>query len=303
MKKIVIDQYRIDNLYDETHNNEYNSIVKSDSAFQLFKNRFIDPWYPMITASLKGNGIIIDIDTDINDNIIVKSINFPSGFPTIDFANPEKNNVSATQHEAGHFICVPENRCVRSQFGFHGGVPTLGIGGSPEPTKPNSAEIEAQAMAWEIILMRDLHKFNVDPYVVASSLQYANDFWLYNGNNNHEKIHWVVDIINKYVNEFGSIDEFERKWINRCEKLPELFKRESIRLNLNKKTPIETFNIDNIAYEEWSAKVSVYKEDDITQTTVDFFIPNDEDQFSEGFEFDTKNEALKFIERVKKHHL
>lgn len=77
----------------------------------------------------------------------------------------------------GHFVTLAKRAFVRPGFGFGGGVPELGW----EPwrdfhTKAVSHIPEAEAFAWEHILMTDLFGMSPDIRDLVSSLRYAVDF-------------------------------------------------------------------------------------------------------------------------------
>lgn len=269
---------------------EYRTYTESPKAFELFTRRFIHPWSPLLALSgYDGIGQMWQNDS-------LTSITFPLGFTA---TMNRTNDISAAQHEAGHFISVPEHRTVRPSFGFHGGIPSLGFYGlAPLPTKPNSADVEARAMAWEVILMRDLHGIEVDPATITSSLTFASDFWLYEGATNSEKLAWATGKVSRYVTLFGTIDDFERLWVERCEKLPELMRRETIRSTIFDTQPVETITVESIV-DNWAGQIHIYTVDDVQQAAVTIFNPSRPDLPPYDDSFDTKHEAIKFLERVK----
>lgn len=267
----------------------YNNIVTSESAFNTFVSRFIDPWRPLLLIdSTDGIRRVWDKETLVG-------LSFPRGYS----AWSGQNDISATQHEAGHFITVPEHRAVCPRFGFHGGIPLLGFKAPPVPSKANSFDVEAKAMAWEVILMRDIHGFELDPLQIASSLKYTNDFWLYDGKTDDEKIQLAASKIKEYVSKFEGIDQFEQLWTERCSKLPDLLRRETIRSNIAAITsPIETILMENVV-DDWIAEIRTYQVEDITQAEVTFILPRRLDLGSYHDLFDTKDQAIRFVERVR----
>jgi hypothetical protein len=204
----------------------------------------------------------------------------------------------------GHFVTVAKNRAVRFAFGFGGGVPDLGFDPSSRmPINPASASVEAKAIAWEYILMRDLHGLQPDVVDLASSLKYASDFDRYQGSSSDEKIAWVADKVRGYIAEFGGLARFDAAWTSRCQELPDLFARETIRANLYKSEPVTTETIDGING-DWIAVLKTYRQGDVSETSVtprqieDVF-----EEFSAYETFDTDTVARRWVQSVKDYYV
>lgn len=230
-------------------------------------------------------------------------------FPTKYAASRGKLDVSATQHEMGHFVTVPEARCIRNGFGFGGGVPILGLGNPYDPRNRMmlgnaSATVEAKAMAWEVILTRDLHGITLDYDDIAYSLVYTQDFLNYEGTNEKERLRWAAEKIIRYVNEFGTVDDFRSLWHARCKKLPDLFRREEIRLNLYEESPVFREEVPHV-YEGWHAIIEERTKENVSLFTVALKKDAPEDwEESEGVyeDFDTYDQAYRWIARVREAH-
>jgi hypothetical protein len=204
----------------------------------------------------------------------------------------------------GHFVTVAKNRAVRFAFGFGGGVPDLGFDPSSRmPINPASAIVEAKAIAWEYILMRDLHGLQPDVVDLASSLKYASDFDRYQGGSSEEKIAWVADKVRGYIAEFGGLAEFDAAWKNRCQELPDLFARETIRANLYKGEPVMTETIDGIN-DDWIAVLKTYRQGDVAETSVVLRQVDDVgEEFSAYETFDTDTAARRWVQSVKEFYV
>lgn len=269
------------------------AVMRSETAFNLVYHRFIAPFEPLI-----GVGGVDGVTQEWNDeeDRLVRFL-FPRGYA----ATSPGTDVGATEHEMGHFITVSEDRAVRAGFGFGGGMPELGF--SPDhrmPLSPASADVEAKAIAWEYILRRDLHGVEPDLYEMCASLKYATDFPLYEGKTDAERVTWVSGKVQGYVDAFGSVEDFERLWVARCQRLPELFRRENIRLNLYKTDPVNIERFPGVV-DGWSAELATFMRDGVSETTVT--ITADDDEMKMTCEsFLSEKAARNWVERVRSYY-
>lgn len=267
-------------------------ITSSEAARKRVYDRFIAPYEPLLGVS-GYDGISQKFDKSTNNLI---GLHFPGGYNGGVFGP----DVSATHHEMGHFITVSENRAVRRNFGFGGGLPLLGMDAFDRiATKPTSGYVEAKAMAWEIVLMRDLHGCDVEPMDIAKSLTFASDFMCYPGSEEKSRIAWAAELIEKHVGEFGTVDDFERLWVERCEKLPELFRLEDVRQGLYKLEPVKSEVLPEIN-SEWSALMETRSDQGVTEITVSLSSAHDPDgAYSVYQDFSSEQAALKWVAAVR----
>jgi hypothetical protein len=272
-----------------------NAVMRSEAAMARVVDRFIKPYEDYL--GIAGCDGVSQVWDDAGDNLI--GFRFPQGFQ----ATRSRVDVGATQHEMGHFVTVSKNRAVRVAFGFGGGVPDLGFDPlSRTPVNPASANVEAKAIAWEYILMRDLHGLQPDVDHLASSLKYASDFDRYEGGTPEERIIWVANKVRGYIADFGDLAAFDAIWRTRCLELPELFARESIRANLYKGEPVLTERIEGI-YDDWVAILKTYRQADVEETSVVLRQVDDVgEEFSAYEAFDTNTAARRWVQTVKEFY-
>lgn len=238
------------------------------------------------------------------DGDCLVGLQFPKGFG----ADRGQVDVSATQHEMGHFITIREANSVRKEFGFNRGIPLL-MDDYFDPmdcihTKAASAEVEAKAMAWEVILSRDLHGLDLDCSDICKSLSLTEDFRTYEGETDQQKLQWVADKIIRYVDEFGTADDFRRLWHARCEKLPELLRRETAFVALLQHEAVEVTSTGAVK-EGW---VSFIERRTDEAENIDHFTVviqrEQQDEWSEAVyrSFDTFRQAERWIELVREGH-
>lgn len=276
---------------------EFRNLKESQDAFERVKEIFFTPYADHI-----GIGGVDGVSQQRDAGRITKFL-FPKGFladRTVD--------VSATQHEMGHFITVPEPKCVRVGFGFNGGIPTF-WGDEYDPdnkiyVSPASANSEAKAMAWEVIISRDLHNLDLDHHFIARSLRLTDDFLRYEGKNEGERIDWVANKILGYVEEFGTIDDFKRIWDERCQKLPDLIRRENLREKMRGEDPVSISRMDDI-YEGWHAIIEEREKSDVQTFTV-HLMKDAPEEWEEGLSirrvFDTMKQATRWVESITAAH-
>lgn len=278
---------------------KFRSVDDAEKAFKVIDDEFIAPYSKYLR--LKGAD-------GVNQHWRDDKLEYFS-FPTKYSASQGKRDVSASQHEMGHFITVPEERCIRRGFGFGGGVPILSHS-DPYDRRNRmmlgnvSAAVEAKAMAWEVIMTRDLHGIELDYNDIASSLIYTDDFINYKGSTNKEKLHWAAEKIINYVDEFGSIDNFRKLWHKRCEKLPELFRREEIRCNIYDEKPVSREEIPHVN-DGWHAIIEERSKEDVQMFSVAIKRDDPEDwEKLEGIfeDFDTYDQAHRWVMRVREAH-
>lgn len=276
---------------------KFRNLEDSDAAFARLKAEFFDPWSEWL--ELDG---IDGVSQIWRDDTLVK-FRFPNGFGTMD-----RLDVSAAQHEMGHFVCVPEAKCIREGFGFGRGIPTF-VGNPYDPenriqVKAVSANAEAKAMAWEVIISRDLHNLDLNYSDIARSLQLTDDFLRYEGTNTRERLDWVTGKIIRYVEEFGTLDNFRALWRDRCSRLPELFRRESVKVALRSAAPVWTTHVRHVV-EGWHGIIEQRSSGDIETFTVILRRDDPEDwEFGEGIidEFDTLAQAERWIAGIREAH-
>lgn len=278
---------------------KFRSVDDADKAFKMIEDEFINPY----SQYLRLNG-----SDGVRQHWKNEKLEF-FAFPTKYAASQGKRDVSASQHEMGHFITVPEERCIRPAFGFGGGVPILSHF-DPYDSRNRmmlgnaSATVEAKAMAWEVILTRDLHGIELDYDDIASSLIYTEDFLNYKGSNDKEKLRWAAEKIIHYVNEFGTADDFRKRWRERCEKLPELFRREEVRANLYDEEPVSCVEVPHVN-DGWHAIIEERRKDDVKLFSVSLKRDDPEDwEKLEGIfeDFDSYDQAHRWIMRVRDAH-
>ena len=266
-----------------------DDILKSEDSLRLVRSRFFAPYEPLV--SISGYD---EIQLEWNEDDTLRGITFPKSFQ----AN-RKVNVQATLHEMGHFITVPEDRCARYGFGFGGGTPYVSMGEFYRlPTGPWSATSEGQAIAWEIIAARDLFGISPDYMTSCSALRHSFDFDLYPGKRDSDRIAWVAGMVEEWVAEFGTVDDFEALWRQRCDRLPTIFANEDLRQRLlsGEAAERELVNID-IGGDEWSFELATYNQGPIRHHTASVTCSAAEGQ--EEVEFFAEAEAgRKWIDRV-----
>jgi hypothetical protein len=282
-------------MFDDEAEDRIKAVTRSPEAYERLYARFFKPYETFLKVD-GYNGVSQVWD---KSEAQLLSFCFPIGFQ----ATTTHFDIAATQHEMGHFVTVAENRAVRVAFGFGGGMPELGWNPMLRmPINPASANVEAKAIAWEIILLRDMHGIDADVTMMASSLVHARDFDLYHGRTKDEKIAWAAEKVQGFIAEFGTVDEFDVLWRGRCQKLPELFERESVRANLYKSEPVATKRVDGIN-DDWIAVVKSYENGDVGETTVTLRqVDDEEEEFATHETFESETAALRWIERVSTYH-
>lgn len=278
---------------------KFRSVDDAEKAFKVIEDEFIAPYRKYLRLSGSDG---------VRQHWQDGKLEF-FAFPTKYAGSQGKRDVSASQHEMGHFVTVPEERCIRRAFGFGGGVPILS---HLDPYDPRnrmmlgnvSATVEAKAMAWEVILTRDLHGIDLDSSDIASSLIYTEDFLNYKGSNEKERLRWAAEKIIKYVDEFGTVDDFRKLWHARCKKLPELFRREEIRSNLYDEQPVSREAIPHVN-EGWHAIIEERTKEDVHIFSVALKRDDPEEwEKLEGIfqDFDTYEQAHRWVMRVREAH-
>jgi hypothetical protein len=261
----------------------------SPEALAMIRRRFADPFSP--TISIGGYD---EMRVEHANGGMASRLVFPASF-----AGSRKIDVAATLHEMGHFLTVPESRCVREGFGFGGGVPQPGLDGFERvPTRPHSAFSEGKAIAWEIITMRDLFGHEPDLAASCSALRHTFDFACYPGVDEDERLEWAAGVIDGYVREFGTVGEFEALWRQRCARLPELFAREDAirRIVCAEPKVLETIS-EVVGEDEWSFRIHAYHGEGLSQYEAVVAC-----SAAEGYEdtelFDTEQACRGWIERT-----
>lgn len=237
-------------------------VCRTERAFELLKTRYFDPFADVV--GLRGNDEIGQRFADVGGEKVLDGLEFPTKFE----ATRSGTDVQATQHEMGHFVSISERRCVMAGFGFGGGVPDLNF----QPWKrmhtgPVSGIVEAKAIAWELILLRDLHGLEPPTRVLVDSLRYASDFYLYPGGNDEGRYDWVADKVDGFARDFEDVARFDRLWHERCSKLPELLAVERIRANLHTVPPIYVEKHEAFI-EGWDATIEQRVLDGIEEVSV-----------------------------------
>lgn len=277
---------------------KFRSLEESQEAFNAIRDEFIEPYSRYLRILGQGG-----VKQGWNGGTI-SYFAFPSSYNS-----SSKRDVSAVQHEMGHFITVPEVRCIRTGFGFGGGIPVLSHSNPYGPDNRMmlgnmSATTEAKAMAWEVILSRDIHGIELDHVDIARSLTFTDDYLNYEGKTDKEKIQWAADKITRFVGEFGTADDFRRHWHERCAKLPELFRREQIRATLYEENPVTREEIPHVN-EGWHAIIEERVKEDVNMFSVSLKRDDPEDwEEHEGIyeDFDTYDQAHRWVIRVREAH-
>lgn len=274
---------------------KFRSLEESQEAFNAIRDEFIEPYNRYLRILGQGG-----VKQGWNGGTI-SYFAFPSSYNSI-----SKRDVSAVQHEMGHFITVPEVRCIRTGFGFGGGIPVLSHSNPYGPDNRMmlgnmSATTEAKAMAWEVILSRDIHGIELDHVDIARSLTFTDDYLNYEGKTDKEKIQWAADKITRFVNEFGTADDFRKLWHERCAKLPELFRREQVRSSIHEHEPVSVSDLVEIN-DEWHGFVEHRSREgvDLFSVTIKKKEPEDWEELEGIYEdFDTSIQANRWLSRVK----
>lgn len=263
-------------------------MIHTPENLKIIEDRFIAPYRHHLAIS--G----YDEMKQRFDGETLSGLTFPMGY-----AANRNVNLTATLHEFGHFITLNEARCVRSGFGFRGGTPYVSCGEFYRlPTGPWSATTEGKAIAWEIIVLRDLFGVEPDYYQSCRALSHGTDFLKYEGGNERERIAWVAEKVKNWVSEFGGLADFESVWHARCERLPELFARETQKLAaLNKPATSEEVYEHEIDGDTWTFTLYTHGEGASEQFVVDIVCSDAEGQ-SENEQFDRKEQALGWIDRT-----
>lgn len=166
-------------------------------------------------------------------------------------------------------------------------------------TKVVSAHSEAKAIAWQIIISRDLFGMKLDLDDEISSLRYTNDFYLYEGENDKERFAWVKNIVEVYIDRFGSINDFDQLWHARCAKLPELFRKEAIRQNMWKHDPVESVDLGEVG-SYWQAVLEHRIADDVAEWEIVITSRDRDDGFQEFRSFSSEAAAISWFEGLRK---
>lgn len=262
-----------------------DEIACSREASERLWTRYFEPFKDVVGIS-GVDGVQYRRDGDF-----VTGIDFPQRY-----SSRAGTDVCATQHEMGHFVTISEDRSVMPAFGFATrGVPDLQFRPWERiPVKPMSHIVEAKAIAWELIFLRDLHGISPPAIMLATSLKYATDFHLYPGRNEDDRLEWAVRRIEAYVREFGDLSVFDRLWEERCRKLPLLLERERIRTSLWEIDPISSETISDFV-PGWNATIEVRSHRGVEQVSVTL-----EDGHDNTFEsFPTMQAAEAFLDLVK----
>ncbi|MCZ7862776.1 hypothetical protein O9X98_15480 [Agrobacterium salinitolerans] len=263
-------------------------MVHTPENLKIIEDRFIAPYRDHL--ALSG----YDEMRQRSDGDTLIGLSFPMGY-----AADLKANVTAPLHEMGHFITLDDARCVRSGFGFRGGTPYVSCGEFWRlPTGPWSATAEGKAIAWEIIVLRDLFGMEPNYYDSCRALSHSTDFLKYEGGNDRERITWVAEKVRNWVAEFGSLADFESAWHARCERLPELLARETARIAATSRPPTsEDVYEHDIDGDIWTFTVYTHGEGMDEQFVVDIACTAAEGR-SEYEQFDRKDQALGWIDRT-----
>ncbi len=257
--------------------------------YDHIKRKYFDPFSSVL--SLKGRDGIEQVWDGERDNLI--GLEFPVRLG----ATKGDLDLSATLHEMGHFTSLAENRIVRSGFGFNFGLIDLNFDQSHTPHKPHSAKTEAMAIAWEMILLRDEFGLTPDVKAEVSALCFATDFLYYEGKTDDEKLEWVAEKVVSYMRQFGDVANFDAIWNERCAKLPDLFRKESIRLSFGIGEPSEVIELPDFD-DTWTMKMQHYCRDDVEEFHIEML--NSLNPYLCVVErFDTRARAERWIEEMK----
>lgn len=257
----------------------------------LVRTRFFDRHAPHII-----------LDPTLADGLQITNfcrIDIPARF----LAEAREIDLSLAFHEMGHLVTLPERRIVRPGFGFANGVPIL-IGGEWHrmPLGASSAKVEAMAMAWEHILLRDVLGITVEMREICSSLQHASDFQNYKGDTTAEKIDWVTAMAEAYATDYGTSENFEAAWHERCERLPTLFAQEDERFTLLERAPnqIDRWTFPEDSRNDWIFELSSYEGPSVSA----FCVSVSSDQAFEPLveTFDSQAEAYRWIRHSIRAH-
>jgi len=133
-------------------------------------------------------------------------------------------------HEMAHFVEIPEERCVKPDWGFRPGKAVLGdFGIAFIPTTARGTEREARVWAWQTVLMREIGvPFDVESLVGAAV--YMSDFTNVPGRTDAERVANVAHMVRGHAADL-SIDGFDAIWNERVSRLGILFDRENARLS------------------------------------------------------------------------
>jgi hypothetical protein len=265
-----------------------NDVIHTPENLKIIEDRFIAPYSRYL--SISG----YDEMRQRLEGDVLCGLTFPKGYA----ANREVN-LTAALHEFGHFITIDEARCAKNGFGFRGGTPYVSLGEFYRlPTGPWSAITEGKAIAWEIIVQRDLFGVEPDYFASCKALCHSTDFIAYHGNNDRERITWVAEKVRSWVNDFGTLADFEKAWHSRCARLPEILANEISKLAALACDPIaeETFE-HQIDENIWTSTLYTHGTGPSLQFVVDIAC-NDVEGCSEFEQFDRKDKALGWIERT-----
>lgn len=225
-----------------------SAVMRSGEAYELLHDRYIRPFKDVV--SLGGRDGVSQVFVQ-GDGERLAGIRFPDRYEV----SRDGFDLSVTQHEMGHFVSVSERRCVMPGFGFGGGVPDLNFGAwKRTPVRPASGVVEAKAMAWEIVMYRDLHGFRPSTLSIVQAISHAGDFFLYPGDDDRNRYGWIAERVDEFVSEFGDISSFDTLWETRCRNLPRLLERETIRANLHLREPDHVERMDGFV-DGWDAIV------------------------------------------------
>jgi hypothetical protein len=263
-------------------------VVNTPENLKIVEDRFIAPHRPFLAL-----GGFDEMKPRFRGDILV-GLDFPIGY-----AANRSIDLVAPLHEFGHFITIDEARCAKNGFGFRGGIPYVSCGEFYRlSTGPSSATSEGKAIAWEIIVLRDL--FGVTPNYEAScsALSHTADFLNYKGNSDSERIAWAADKVRKWVSEFGTIDDFEVAWHERCSRLPEILALETMKIAAMERQSTAEETIEHeIDGNHWTFSLNTYGEGGAKQFLVGITCSEAEDQ-SESELFDSKEQAVWWIDRT-----
>lgn len=217
-------------------------------------------------------------------------------FPDRFLASRSRLDLQLTFHEMGHLITISEARCVRSAFGFGGGIPELGW----EPWRRSydrvvSVAVEGKAFAWENILMKQVFGIDVPVEDQVSSLQYTTDFFYYPGENKADKLAHAAAVTQRYLDRYREGPPFDELWKARIAKLPELMAAETRRRKLYAGPPAWSEPLGIVA-QDWNGVLHRFGEGADTVWAVDLDNPGNE--HTEREEFDTREAAQAWFGRV-----
>lgn len=264
--------------------------LASEAALDIIRERYFLPVAPLLDLD-GSDGVtrVFDPKTDVLQQLL---------FP-VRYSSTPSADASITLHEMGHFVSLNPNRIVREGFGLGGGLPDLSFHPWERISyKPYSAKTEAMAIAWEIIVARDLFDEQLDPRAAVEALAFSNDFLFYEGKTDAEKFDWVADIVRENISLYGTIDDFDRLWFERCARLPQLFRDEDIRRTLSLTSPLSTEILPDIN-EDWNVQLFHFKQDHVEEFHVEL-THKFEPTFGPVYEcFQTQKGAFRWLQEIR----